>query len=85
MCNICRSIFHFVRDYSDYVSGFSKKKNKIALQYYTGEVFHVLSKETANVTVLDLGCSKTVFWEKWLTRYLELLLEDDKKQVTEKE
>ena len=54
------------------------------LQYYTGEVFHVLSKETANVTVLDLGCSKIVFWGKWLTQYLELL-EDDKKQVTEKE
>ena len=39
-CNICESIFHFVRDCPDYVSGFPKKKNEIKLQYYTEEVFH---------------------------------------------
>ena len=54
-CNICESIFHFVRDCPDYVSGFPKKKNEIKLQYYTEEVFHTLSEETA---VLDSGCTR---------------------------
>ena len=66
--NICESIFHFVRDCPDYVSGFPKKKNEIKLQYYTEEVFHTLSEETANMAVLDSGWTKTVCGEKWLTR-----------------
>ena len=66
--NICESIFHFVRDCADYVSGFPKKKNEIKLQYYTEEVFHTLSEETTNMAVLDSGCTKTVCGEKWLTR-----------------
>ena len=36
------------------------------------------------MAVLDSGCTKTVCGEKWLTQYLELLPEDDKKQVTER-
>ena len=64
--NICESIFHFVRFCPDYMSGFPKK-NEIKLQYYTEEVFHTLSEETANMAVLDSGCTKTVCGEKWLT------------------
>ena len=30
--NICRSIFHFVRDCPDYMSGFPEKKNEKKLQ-----------------------------------------------------
>ena len=45
------------------------------------EVFHTFSEETANMAVLDSGYTKTVWGKKWLTWYLELLLEDDKKQV----
>ena len=45
------------------------------------EVFHILSEETANMPVLESGCTKTVSMGKWLTWYLELLPEDDKKQV----
>ena len=59
-CNICKDIFYFVRDCPDYVSGFPKKKNEIKLQYYLEEVFHTLSEETANMAVLDSGCTKTV-------------------------
>ena len=33
-CKICESISHFVRYCPDYVSGFTKKKNEITLQYY---------------------------------------------------
>ena len=33
------------------------------------------------MAVLNSGCTKTVCGEKWLTWCLELLLEDDKKQV----
>ena len=80
-CSICGSIFHFARDCPDYVSGFPKKKNEIKLQYYMEEVFHILSEETANMPVLESGCTKTVSMGKWLTWYLELLPEDDKKQV----
>ena len=83
-CNICESIFHFVRDCPDYVSGFHKKKNEMYLQYYMKKVFHTLSEETANMTVLDSGCTKTVCREKWLTWYLERLPEDDKKQMIER-
>ena len=83
-CNICESIFHFVRDCPDYVSGFHKKKNETKLQYYTEEVFHTLCEETANMAVLDSGCTNTVCGEKWLTQYLELVLEYDKKQVIER-
>ena len=61
--NICESIFHFVRDCPDYVSGYPKKKNEINLQYYTKEVFHSLSEETANMAVLDSGCTNTVCGE----------------------
>ena len=84
MCNICESIFHFVRDCPDYVSGFPKKKNEIKLQYYTEKVFHTLSEEYANMAVLVLACNKTVCGEKLLAWYLELLPEDDKKQVIER-
>ena len=63
-CNICKDIFHFVRDCPDYMSGFPKKKNEIKLQYYLEEVFHTLSEETANMAVLDSGCTKTVSGEK---------------------
>ena len=35
------------------------------------------------MTVLDSECTKTFCRKKWLTWYLELLLEDDKKQVIE--
>ena len=66
------------------MSGFLKKKNEIKLQYYTEEVLHTLSEETDNITVLDSGCTKTVCGGKWLTRYLELLPQDDKKQVIER-
>ena len=66
-CNICESIFHFVRDCPDYVSGFPKKKNEIKLQYYIEEVFHTLSQETANMAVLDSECTKTICGENWLT------------------
>ena len=66
-CNICESIFHFVRDCPDYVSGFPKKKNEIKLQYYIEEVFHTLSQETANMAVLDSECTKTIYGENWLT------------------
>ena len=66
-CNICESIFHFVRDCPDYVSGFPKKKNEIKLQYYMEEVFHTLSQETANMAVLDSECTKTIYGENWLT------------------
>ena len=81
-CNICESIFHFVRDCPDYVSVFPKKKNEVKLQY-TEKVFHTLSEETAIMAVLDSECTKTVCRKKWLSWYLELLLEDDKKQVIE--
>ena len=83
-CNMCESIFYFVRDCPDYVSGFPEKKNEIKLQYYMEEVFHTLNEETANIAALDSGCTKTVCREKWLTWYLGLLLEDDKKQVIER-
>ena len=33
------------------------------------------------MAVLESGCTKTVCGEKWLTRCLELLPADDKKQV----
>ena len=66
-CNICESIFHFVRDCPDYVSGFPKKKNEIKLQYYMEEVFHTLSQETVNMAVLDSECTKTICGENWLT------------------
>ena len=77
-CNICERIFHFVRDYPDYVSGFPKKENEINCNVIQK------SEETANIAILDSGCTKTVSGEKWLTWYLELLPEDDKKQVTER-
>ena len=80
----CESIFHFVGDCPDYMSGFPKKKNEIKFQYYMEEVFHTLSEETANMAVLDSGCTKTLCEEKWLTSYLELLPEDNKKQVIER-
>ena len=48
------------------------------------EVFHTLSEETANVTILDSGCTKTVCRGKWLTWYIELIREDDKEQVIER-
>ena len=64
-CSICGSIFHFVRDCPDYVSGFPKSKNEIKLQYYTEEVFHTLREETANMEVLDSGFTKTVCEKKW--------------------
>ena len=76
-CNICESIFHFVRDYPDYVSGFPKKKSEIKLQY-TEEAFHTLSEETANMAVLDSVCTNNVCGEDWLTWYLALQ-EDDKR------
>ena len=63
------------------MSGFPKIKN----DYYAENVFHTLSEETANMVVLDYLDSKTVSGGKWLTRYLELFPEDDKKQVIEKE
>ena len=64
-CNICKSIFHFVRDCLDYVSGFPKKKNEIKLQYYMEEFFHTLSEKTASMAVLDSGCTMTVCSGKW--------------------
>ena len=60
-CNIFESIFHFVRDCPHYKSGLLKKKNEIKLQYYTEEVFHILSEETTKMAVLDSGCTKTVY------------------------
>ena len=48
------------------------------------EVFHTLSQETANMAVLDSECTKTIYGENWLTQYLELLQEDDKKQLIER-
>ena len=65
------------------MSGFPKKKNEIKLQYYTEEVFHTLSEETANMAVLDSGCTKTVCGEDWLNWYLALQ-EDDKKKLRER-
>ena len=73
----------FVRDCPDYVLGLSKNKNEIKLKYYMEEVFVSLSEETGNKAVLDSGCTKTVC-RKRLTWYLELLPEDDKKQVIER-
>ena len=81
-CSICESIFHYVRDCPDYMSGFPKKKNEIKLQYYAEEVFHTLNKEATNMAVLDSGSTKTTCREKWLTQYLELIREDGKKQIS---
>ena len=66
------------------MSGFPKIKNEIKLQYYAENVFHTLSEETANMVALEYLDSKTVSGGKWLTRYLELFPDDDKKQLTEK-
>ena len=42
------------------MSGFPEKKNEKKLQYYTEEVFHILSEETANMAALGSGCTKTI-------------------------
>ena len=46
-CNICESIYHFVRDCPDYVSGsWYKRKEEIKLQFYTENILHTLVEET---------------------------------------
>ena len=49
----------------------------------SSKVFSVsLSKETANMPVLDSECTKTICREKWLTWYLELRTDERKSDAS---
>ena len=54
-CNICESIFHFVRDCPDYMSEFPKKKNEIKLQYYKLVTWQSLTQDVPRLFVVKNG------------------------------
>ena len=80
-CNVCDSIYHFVKHCPDARQNFSKVSEDDEDCYLSMDDHQAFICETVNAAVLDSACTKTVTGHAWRDTYLESLSERERSQV----
>ena len=80
-CNVCDSIYHFVKHCPDARQNFNEVSEDDEDCYLSMDDHQALICETVNAAVLDSACTKTVTGRAWRDTYLESLSERERSQV----